>query len=149
MDREYDEETAINLKMITILSRLGKAINKNVVPDIKKYGLTPNQFGVLEALFHKGALTVNEIIDKTLSTSGNMDLVIKNLEKLNLVMKKVSDDDKRYRKVELTDKGRELISVVFPQHVLCVDKMFSVMELSEKKELSERMKKLSKGIGDT
>lgn len=147
MNESWTEETTTNLKMMTIFSRLGNAISKTVVPDIKSYGLTVNQFGVLEALFHKGPLTVNEIIEKTLSSSGNMDLVIKNLEKMNLVTKKVSVEDKRSRKVELSPKGRELISSVFPLHQECVDKMFSGMDLSEKKELSELMKKLSKSIG--
>ena len=148
MNKSYTEETNINLKMMIILSRLVKAIEQTAVPDIKTHGLTPNQFGVLEALFHKGALTINEIIEKTLSSSGNIDLVIKNLEKSNLVLKKVSDEDKRSRKLELTDKGRELISVVFPLHLECVDKMFSGMDLAEKKELSELMKKLSRTIGE-
>ena len=147
MDGSYTEETTVNLKLITIFSRLGNAIGRTIVPDIRTYGLTPNQFGVLEALFHKGPLTVNEIIEKTLSSSGNIDLVIKNLEKANLVIKKVSDEDKRCRKVELTDKGWELISVVFPIHLECVNKMLIGMGLSEKKELSELMKKLSKSIG--
>ena len=148
MNKSYSEETSINLKMMIIISRLVKAIDQTVTPDIKEHGLTPNQFGVLEALFHKGALTINEIIEKTLSSSGNIDLVIKNLEKSNLVIKKISHEDKRSRKVELTHKGRELISAVFPLHLECVNKMFNGMELDEKKELSEYMKKLSKSIGD-
>jgi DNA-binding MarR family transcriptional regulator len=148
MTRDYDEETIINLKMMTIISRLGKAIGQTIVPDIKSYGLTPNQFGVLEALYHKGSLTISEIIDKTLSSSGNMDLVIKNLEKLDLVIKNISSEDKRYRKVELTGKGRNLISHAFPLHVECVNKMFNAMELSKKKELSELIKELSKSIGE-
>ncbi|MDC7227293.1 MAG: MarR family transcriptional regulator [Spirochaetales bacterium] len=148
MNSAFEEETVVNLKLMTIFARLGKSISNKVVPDIKKYGLTPNQFGVLEALYNKGPLTVNEIIVKTLSSSGNIDLVIKNLEKMNLVMKRVSAEDKRCRKVELTEKGWELISTVFPEHVLCVDNMFSRMGLSEKKELSKLMKNLSKSIGE-
>lgn len=145
---KFSKETKINLKMMTIISRFVKTIRKTVEPDIKRYGLTANQFGVLEALLNKGSLTVNEIIDKTLSSSGNIDLVIKNLEKLNLVVKRVCDEDKRSRKVELTDKGREIISVAFPLHQECVDRMFSGMDVSQKIELSELMKKLSNSIGD-
>ncbi len=147
MNESFTEETKANLKMMITISRLVKAIDRIVTPDIKEHGLTPTQFGVLETLYHKGPLTVNEIIEKILSSSGNMDLVIKNLEKSDLVIKKVSEDDRRSRKVELTVKGRKLISEVFPSHLDCVNKMFSGIKLKKKKEVSELMKTLSKSIG--
>ncbi len=134
--------------MMIIISRMVKTIEQVLIPNSKEQGITVKQFGVLEVLYHKGALTINEIIEKTLSSSGNMDLVIKNLEKSNLVIKKVSEVDKRSRKVDLTLKGKNLISEYFPAHTQCVDNIFSGMELTEKIELSELMKKLSKSIGD-
>lgn len=143
-----DKETALNLKMMIIIGKMIKAIDQSIIPEINANGLTPTQFGVLEALYNKGSLTVNEIIEKTLSSSGNMGLVIKNLERSGLILKKISDVDRRSRKVELTEKGRKIIADFFPIHVQSINKMFSGMDYTEKTELAELMKKLSKSIGD-
>ena len=148
MNKNFNKETELNLKMMIIIARMVKAIDQTVIPDISSRGLTPSQFGVLEALLHKGPLTVNEIIEKTLSTSGNMGLVISNLERSGFVIKKVSETDRRSRTIELTDEGRKLIEEIFPLHVEIVNKMFSGIELSEKEQMAELMKKLSKSIGD-
>ena len=148
MKKNFDKETELNLKMMIIIARMVKAIDQTVIPDINSHGLTPSQFSVLEALLHKGPLTVNEIIEKTLSTSGNMGLVISNLERSGLVLKKVSETDKRSRTIELTNEGRKLIEEIFPPHVEIVNRMFSGIDLSEKEQMAEMMKKLSKSIGD-
>jgi MarR family 2-MHQ and catechol resistance regulon transcriptional repressor len=43
--------------------------------------LTISQFGVLEALYHKGPLCQRDIASKILKSTGNITLVIVNLEK--------------------------------------------------------------------
>lgn len=106
------------------------------------------QFAVLEALFHKGPLTVNEIIETTLSSSGNMGVVIRNLEKAGFVKKAVSEQDRRSRKVSLTDKGEELIAALFPEHVKDIMRAFKGLDISEKSALIELVKKLGKSIGE-
>lgn len=54
---------------------------------IKQVGLTAAQFGVLEILYHKGNLRIGEILEGTLSTGGNMTVVIENLEKTGFVVR--------------------------------------------------------------
>jgi MarR family 2-MHQ and catechol resistance regulon transcriptional repressor len=141
-------EKEINLKLIIVLGRMTKSMDKAFTPEIYKSGITMTQFGVLEALFHKGPLTVNEIIEATLSSSGNMGVVIRNLEKAGLVKKAVSEQDKRSRKISLTDKGSELIAALFPEHVKDIMKAFKGLDISEKSTLIELIKKLGKSIGE-
>lgn len=148
MKDNYDDETTLNLKLMVVLGKLNKALFGALTPDIAANGMTPTQFGVLEALYHKGPLTINEIIEKTLSSSGNMGVVINNLEKSGLVIKKVSQEDKRCRKVHLTAYGEDLISTYFPKHIKTLNGTFSNLSTEEKKQLRELMKKLGTSIGD-
>jgi DNA-binding MarR family transcriptional regulator len=141
-------EKEMNLKLIIVLGRMTKSMDKALTPEISRHGITMTQFGVLEALYHKGALTVNEIIDATLSSSGNMGIVITNLEKADLVKKTVSKLDKRSRKISLTDKGEKLIAKLFPEHVKDIIKAFQGLDITEKSTLIELVKKLGKSIGD-
>lgn len=62
---------------------------------MKAGGLTSSQFAVLEALYNKGDLKICEIIEKILTTSGNITVVIKNLEKEEFISKYPDPEDKR------------------------------------------------------
>ena len=84
----YSEEEEINLKLIIGLSRTMQSITKKQSRFINEKSLTLPQFGVLEVLYHKGPLCINDIIEKTLSTSGNMTVVIENLRKDKYIEKK-------------------------------------------------------------
>src|SRR5574341_2113627 len=64
--------------------------------------LTPSQFGVLETLLHLGPLCQSEIGSKLLKSSGNITLVIDNLEKRGLVRRIRRQDDRRFIPVSLT-----------------------------------------------
>ncbi|MDC7235171.1 MAG: MarR family transcriptional regulator [Spirochaetales bacterium] len=141
-------EKEINLKLVIVLGRMIKAMDKRLVPGITGHGITMSQFAVMEALLHKGALTVNEIIETTLSSSGNMGVVIANLEKRGLVEKQISHADRRSRKVSLTTKGHDLISTVYPEHETNIMNNFGGLELSEKQQLIELIKKFGKSMED-
>ena len=46
----------------------------------RKYGLTLPQFAVLEALYHKGDLSVGELKESVLSTDGTIPVVTRHLK---------------------------------------------------------------------
>jgi MarR family 2-MHQ and catechol resistance regulon transcriptional repressor len=64
---------------------------------------------VLEVLLHKGPLPVNTIGAKVWLTPGSISVAIDRLEKRALVKRK-NIGDRRVRMVELTAKGRALIT---------------------------------------
>lgn len=90
--------------------------------------LTVSLFAVLEMLYHKEDLKVGEIIVKSLSTIGNISLVIDNLVKLSLVEKKKCEEDRRITYVDITEEGRELIEKVFPEYLVDLDKVMDPLE---------------------
>jgi len=115
---------------------------ENLAPLPK--GLSLSQFGVLEALFHKGALCPHQLSEKVLKTRGNMSLVIKNLLSKGLIIKVENSTDKRSYSVELTEKGDSLIRSVLPHHLASIDRMMEVLSAQELEQLSLLLKKLGK-----
>src|ERR1700743_3225868 len=83
---------------------------------IATLSLGVTDFGVLEALSHKGPLTVKELGAKVLLTSGSMTAAIDRLERRGLVERKEDDVDRRVRVVRLTEAGTELIRGAFEEH---------------------------------
>src|SRR5437016_6422627 len=96
------------------LMRGSQSLNERLTPLLEAAGLSGSQFGVLEALYHLGPLCMKALAEKILRTSGNLTLVIKNLERGGLVTRKQEANDRRYFTIHLTDKGRKLIGRVFP-----------------------------------
>ncbi len=100
----------------------------------------------MEMLYHKGPLTVNEVIQKTLSSSGNIGVVLDNLTRLGLVERAVCDTDRRVRTVALTPRGRDRIATFFPQHVKEVEAVFSSLSREEKDVLTKLLRRLGRSV---
>jgi len=146
MDKEkntYGELVDLNLNALITLSRCSQDVHKREYKTIKEGGLTVSQFAVLEILYHKGDLKICEIIDKILSTGGNMTVVIDNLVKQNLVKRCTDSNDRRVNLISITEEGRNLISDIFPKHLENINEIFSGLTSEEKKNLISLLKKLS------
>lgn len=141
--RSYGEINDLNLKLIIALARTNQSFQKQGAAHFKEWGLTTAQFGVLEALYHKGDLRIAEIIEKTLSTGGNMTVVINNLEKQGLLEKHKDPDDKRATLVRITERGKDLMDDLFPEHIKFIEKTYDVLTMDEKKILITLLKKMS------
>jgi DNA-binding MarR family transcriptional regulator len=139
----YDKQSELNLKLLIALNRGTQYVQKKEQRTIKEGGLTVPQFAVLEILYHKGDLRVCEIIEKALSTGGNMTVVIDNLVKEDLVRRCIDPQDRRVNLISITEKGRNLISEIFPKHVENINEIFSDLTVEEKEKLIVLLKKLS------
>ena len=102
---KYNEIETTNLKLVIGLYRSHTNLNRQTQRVLTEYKLTVAQFGVLEALYHLGDLKINDIIEKTLSTSGNITVVIKNLEKDQMIERYRDTGDSRVCMIRLTKNG--------------------------------------------
>ncbi len=112
--------------------------------DLSRGGLGDSDFRVLEALLHKGPLPVNTIGPKVWLTPGSISVAVDRLEKKALVKRK-NTDDRRVRLVELTPKGRALITRIFRKHVIAMEEAAAVLSKEERLTLLQLLKKLGKG----
>src|ERR1700694_1674635 len=81
--------------------------------SIANAGLCLTDFAALEALLHKGPLTISQIQEKVLLASGSMTAAVDRLERLGLVVRKASPSDRRARVVHLTAEGKRLAGSCF------------------------------------
>jgi len=140
----YGKSNDLNLKLLIALARTNQEIIKRQIPFIRANGLTLTQFGVLELLYHKGSLRICEIIEKTLSTGGNMTVVINNLHKVGLIERTLDPHDKRAFLINITPKGEDLISKIFPRHLENLELILDGLDEEEKSNLILLLKGLSK-----
>jgi len=147
MDKKYESDkdnnykTNLNLSTLIVFTRAEQKIHKMEYETMKAGGLTTSQFAVLEILYSKGDLKICEIIEKILTTSGNVTVVIKNLEKDGLVSKNIDPEDKRSMLISITDKGKKIMDEIFPKHIDNINNIFSILTTEEKLELKKILKK--------
>ena len=94
---------------------------------------------VLEALLHKGPLTISEIQAKVLLASGSMTAAVDRVESMGLVIRNTTDKDRRARILELTSKGRRLIERAFAGHARHLEHAMSVMDGERKSDAFMRV----------
>lgn len=127
------------------LSRAAEAVTARINSHLKAENLTISQFGVLEAVYHLGPMHQNQLAEKMLKSTGNLTMVIDNLEKRGLVERERDPSDRRCVIVHLTDAGRQLISNIFPRHVTHVLREIGALNADEQARLASLLKKLGLG----
>ena len=113
------------------LKRASESLSSRLQQNLSTYNLTESQLGVLEALYHLGSMCQKELGIKILKSTGNITLIIDNLEKRNLVQRIRNINDRRYFTIELTTEGKKLISDFMPTHVQEIVKEFSILSKEE------------------
>ena len=131
-----------SLNTYTKLMQAAESVTSRVHRVLAAPKLTISQFGVLEALHHKGPLCQKDIAAKILKSTGNITLVIDNLEKLGLVKRVRDSEDRRYLTVHLTETGTELIAKVFTDVEAAIVAEFAALTEEEQNILGSLCKKL-------
>src|SRR5712691_6593734 len=108
-----------------VIMRSYRALSLVAERSIANTGLCLTDFAALEALLHKGPLTISQIQEKVLLASGSMTAAVDRLEKLGLVVRKASPSDRRARVVELTVEGKRLAASCFARHAKDLEALMS------------------------
>ena len=137
-------EEVLALNTFIKLTRAVESLGARLARHGTLGNLTPSQFGVLESLYHLGPMCQGEVNAKVLRSTGNMTLVLDNLEKRGLVRRERDADDRRMVNISLTEAGRELISGVLPHHVAAIVEEMSVLTPAEQATLGQVCRKLGK-----
>ncbi|MGZ8491578.1 MAG: MarR family winged helix-turn-helix transcriptional regulator [Gemmatirosa sp.] len=108
------------LRLWVVLSRAHAAIAAHAAADVARHGLTLAEFGVLEALHHKGPMLLGEVQRSLLVSSGGVTYLVDRLEQRGLVRRDRCPEDRRARYAVLTDAGTAFVREAFPRHAAAV-----------------------------
>ena len=111
-----DRRTATALKLWVVLARAHGALAEHASRHVAAHGLTPAEFGALEALYHKGPMLLGDLQQKLLVSSGGTTYLVDRLMARGLVERRECPGDRRARYAALTGRGETLIRRIFPEH---------------------------------
>lgn len=130
------------LRLWVVLARAHAAITVHVAADTARHGLSAAEFGVLEALYHRGPMLLGELQRKILVSSGGITFLVDRLAAKGLVERKACPTDRRARFAALTAEGRKLIAQIFPEHRQAIERAVSGLSGVEQVEVAGLLRKL-------
>ena len=135
-------ETPTAGQLWTVLARCYKALSSRVERSVADAGLCLTDFMILEALLHKGPLTITEIQGKILLASGSMTAAVDRLEKKGTIIRLSVKSDRRARLLKLTDDGRNLIERIYEEHKAQLEGLMNVLGDKDKRQTYASLKRL-------
>ena len=139
---DRDPVTEAALKLFVVLSRAASAVSSVAESSLQDKEITPTEFGILEALYHKGPLLHGEIQRKILVTSGGITYLVDRLVEKGLVRREECPTDRRARYAVITDAGRAMMDEIFPQHAELIRSAMSGLTAREQAEATRLLRKL-------
>ena len=121
------------------LSRIESAMQAKLSEQYKRFNLTRPQYEVLALLWvNPEGLTQKEITEKLQWSKGNTTGVLVRMVEKDFLSRETVIEDKRFHKVILTHKGRNLSDKIIPQIENIISDLFvSILSVRERRMLSE------------
>ena len=142
--KSYGARTDKAMKTVVRLEKASLKITNLTVNYLSKHNLTFNQFKVLEVLYHLGDLNIGSITKLTMSTPGNTTVVVRNLKRDEWITSIKDPNDSRASILSITQKGKDIIEEVFPNHANNLTKSLEVLSDVELDTLYDLLNKVYK-----
>ena len=140
MTPRHAEQPAIHTWLV--LMKAHRTLSRHAVRSIEALDMCLSDFGILEALLHKGPQSVRELGRRIELTSGAMTTAIDRLEARNLVGRADHATDRRSWVIHLTPAGKALITKVFAGHEKAMEKAMSGLSRGDRATLTDLLKRL-------
>jgi MarR family transcriptional regulator, 2-MHQ and catechol-resistance regulon repressor len=127
-----------------VLWKASRAVEAQAQRSIARFGMVQSDFGVLEALLHRGPLSAKQLGAKVLLTSGSMTAAMDRLADRGLVRREDDADDRRACIVQLTAAGRRLIERAFAQHRAEMEEALAGFPIDERRPLLPLLRRLGR-----
>jgi DNA-binding MarR family transcriptional regulator len=126
------------------VSRLAAFLERDLAEIAGIAGLKPGQFQVLAELRGRDPLpmSASELARAIILTTGGMTPVLDGLEERGLIHRQIDPDDRRARRITITEKGRSQINRALDQQTARHRALNAVLTHEERDALSAILRKL-------
>src|SRR5258708_24975811 len=115
-----------------VLSRCHRALNQIAERSIEDAGLCLSDFAALEALLHKGPLTITEIQGKVPLAMGSMTAAVDRFEKRGLLKRTSDKQGRRANELKLTPEGKRVVQRDFHWHAAELDAATAILSAADR-----------------
>jgi len=141
-DNLYKPKMLLALNVMNSIGLANNLLQEKMQSFVKSLGLTPSQFSIIIILGNYGPLKISEIYKHMLLKSGNRTMIIDSLEKINLINRIFSKNDRREIIIELTSEGKKFFAENNENYGHFVEKIVSPLSQIEQKDIVTLSKKI-------
>lgn len=137
-----ERDIQLAMRLYRTFAKSFKSVSEHVANSGKNEGFNPTSFAVMEILYDKGRLPIQQIGAQLLLQSGNVTYVVDKLVERGLVRRTPCLEDRRVTYAELTLQGEALMRGVHPEHERQVRYALGGLNEEEKLELIRLLRKM-------
>lgn len=140
---DFDIDTLHN-KPGHLIRRVHQIIVSLFFEECAEYDITPVQYAALLAIYCRDltdATRLSGLVAFDRSTLGN---VLERLERKGWIVRCSTPDDKRIKKISLTDAGREMVELVEPKVVASQQRFLDMLNKREQEQFMSLLMKVVK-----
>lgn len=129
-----------------LVSFTARDLRRGIQPEIRKWGITGQQFGVL--LGAANGSSIAEIADQLLTDPTSAGRIVERMEAANLVERYQKPADRRVVWVRLKPEGAVMVEKYLPKHVERAKEMLSCLSDEESDTLTGLLNKVRNYLRD-
>lgn len=124
--------------------RLAACLGRDLAEICADADLKPGQFQVLAELRGRDPLpmSASDLARAVVLTSGGMTPILDQLEQRGLILRQMDGEDRRARRISITEKGRSTVNRALEQQIARHRALNAVLTLEERETLSALLRKL-------
>ena len=117
--------------------------SQNRIEDIMRtHGIKAPSWRVIMILHERKSMTISEISKDVLLENSRLSRICQKLEDQGIVQRAKCDDDQRYTRIELTDKGNEIFDDLAPIAERQLETTLQGFTEEERKQLDQMMRRM-------
>ena len=133
-----------DLKSLIILFKTYHSVERNVKQSLIGTGVNVSEFAAMEALYVKGEMTTQCLINSVLIPNSSMTYVLEILNQKKYITRVKKASDKRIQMLSLSDMGKAFFESIYGNHFSHMRALFDVLNEEEELQLQVLLKKLGK-----
>jgi len=138
MRPESDE--SITASLWVVLARAYRSVAAYAEQSVAKFNICMSDFMILEALLHKGPMTMSTLCDVVLIQGAGMTAAVDRLEKKKWVERVPDETDRRARVVRLTTEGTSNAKSLYRRHLKDLDELFGYLPIVDRMTTRDTLK---------
>lgn len=123
-----------------VLARAYRSMESYVERSVASLDIGLSDFMILEALLHKGPMTMSALCEAVLLANASMTAAVDRLEEKKFVERIADKADRRVRMVQLTAEGAALIKRLYARHLKDLDEVMAGVTAAERAEMRRGLK---------
>jgi DNA-binding MarR family transcriptional regulator len=128
--------------IVFLLAKAYQKAHGNFKKRLQDHGLTPVQHLILESLWEEEGLSAGDIGKRLVLDSATLSGVLERMSEKNWISKETDDADKRFIRVYLSDKAKQMRRRLVEQREQANEEILGALTLEEKVLLKRLLKSL-------